>query len=120
VQRLIVIQWVHFCLEKSGELPHFSAPNVTVVVQALCAGGDVKQVVLDAEQGNWQRGVEYFRKHSTVDYLVSRLADGNMTNGRPCIAQVAVMDGIVFGGGVALSMHGPFRIATERYDFKFS
>lgn len=71
-------------------------------------------VVLDAEKGNWLAGVELFRMENTVDYLISRLADGNMANGKPCIAQVAIMDGIVMGGGAGLAMHGQFRVATEK------
>ena len=83
-------------------------------MQALCSGGDVKGVVLDAEKGNWKAGVEFFRRENTVDYLISRLADGNRANGKPCIAQVAIMDGIVMGGGAGLAMHGQFRVATEK------
>lgn len=73
-------------------------------------------MVSDAEKGNWKAGVEFFRAENTVDYLISRLADGNMANGKPCIAQVAIMDGIVMGGGAGLAMHGQFRVATEKYD----
>jgi enoyl-CoA hydratase/carnithine racemase len=73
-------------------------------------------VVLDAEKGGWKEGVEFFRAENTVDYLISRLADGNMANGKPCIAQVAIMDGIVMGGGAGLAMHSQFRVATEKYD----
>ena len=78
-------------------------------MQAFCAGGDVKSVVRDAVSGNWQAGVDLFRAEMQLDYLISRLA------GAPQIViQVALMDGIVMGGGAGLCMHGPFRVATER------
>jgi hypothetical protein len=109
------LRWFGFCPQKSFDLSHLSAPNFSALVQALCSGGDVKKVVLDAEKGKWQPGVEFFRAENTLDYLISRLADGNMTNGRPCIAQVAIMDGIVMGGGAGLAMHAQFRVATEKY-----
>lgn len=78
-------------------------------VQAFCAGGDVKSVVREAVSGNWRAGVEFFRAEFQLDYLISRLAASS-----PSIIQIALMDGIVMGGGAGLCMHGPFRVATER------
>lgn len=74
----------------------------------------MKQLVLDAESGNWKEGVEFFRAETSLDYLISRLADGVISNGRPTMAQVAIMDGIVMGGGAGLAMNGQFRVATEK------
>jgi hypothetical protein len=69
---------------------------------------------MSAEKGNWQEGVEFFRAECSLDYLISRLAEGGAGSPRACIAQVAIMDGIVMGGGAGLAMHGAFRVATER------
>eukprot|EP00892_Ulva_mutabilis_P009292 jgi/Ulvmu1/6735/UM030_0070.1 len=80
--------------------------------KAFCAGGDVKTLVRDAVAGNWQAGVEFFRAEFQLDYLISRLASSS-----PSIIQVALMDGIVMGGGAGLCMPGPFRVATERTIF---
>lgn len=78
-------------------------------MQAFCAGGDVKSVVREAVSGNWQAGADLFRAEFQLDYLISRLAGAS-----PSIIQVALIDGIVMGGGAGLCMHGPFRVATER------
>jgi enoyl-CoA hydratase/carnithine racemase len=48
----------------------------------------------------------FFRLEYQLDHLISQLRKPH----------VSFMDGITFGGGVGLSAHGTFRIATERYD----
>lgn len=76
--------------------------------KALCAGGDVAEL---AKQNRTEKGqkesVAYFGLEYQLDHLISRYS-------KPYIA---VMDGITMGGGVGLSVHAPFRIATERTTF---
>lgn len=50
---------------------------------------------------------DYFALEYTLDHLIA-------TYSKPYIA---VMDGITMGGGVGLSVHAPFRIATEKTVF---
>ncbi|KAF4120450.1 3-hydroxyisobutyryl-CoA hydrolase [Geosmithia morbida] len=87
--------------------------NVVVVKGAgeksLCAGGDVAALAkanLEKEDG-WKSSAEYFGLEYKLDHLIA-------TYEKPYIA---MMDGITMGGGVGLSMHAPFRIATERTVF---
>lgn len=70
--------------------------------KAFCAGGDVKSIYLDREMGPI-----FFREEFKVDYWMSQLKS----------IQISNWDGIVMGGGVGISIHSPFRIATERTIF---
>ncbi|XP_066150623.1 3-hydroxyisobutyryl-CoA hydrolase, mitochondrial-like [Euwallacea fornicatus] len=71
--------------------------------KAFCAGGDVKAIAEAAFKGN-KLGYEFFKKEYTNNGII----------GSYKIPYVAFIDGIVMGGGVGLSVHGPYRIATER------
>lgn len=87
--------------------------NVVVIKgqgeKALCAGGDVAALAADNQTGpeGQQRSTDYFALEYKLDYLIAGY-------GKPFIA---FMDGITMGGGVGLSVHAPFRIATERTVF---
>ncbi|KAK2586338.1 hypothetical protein KPH14_010631 [Odynerus spinipes] len=72
--------------------------------KAFCAGGDVKAIVtaLDTPNGS-SLGENFFRHEYTLNYLIG-------TYKRPYIA---IINGITMGGGVGLSVHGKYRIATE-------
>ncbi|XP_042017921.1 3-hydroxyisobutyryl-CoA hydrolase 1-like [Salvia splendens] len=72
--------------------------------RAFCAGGDVAAVVHDINRGYWKSGAEYFRKEFTLNYVIA-------TYSKP---QVSILNGIVMGGGAGVSVHGRFRIATEK------
>ncbi|ERF74304.1 hypothetical protein EPUS_01991 [Endocarpon pusillum Z07020] len=76
--------------------------------KAFCAGGDVAEL---AQQNNTPEGQrassDYFALEYQLDHLIAIYS-------KPYIA---IMDGITMGGGVGLSVHAPFRIATERTVF---
>ncbi|PLB44346.1 ClpP/crotonase [Aspergillus steynii IBT 23096] len=74
--------------------------------KALCAGGDVAALALQNEQGpeGQQKSTDFFGLEYGLDHTIA-------TYTKPFIS---VMDGITMGGGVGLSVHAPFRIATER------
>lgn len=77
--------------------------------RALCAGGDVAVLAQwnqEGEEGQ-RRSKEYFGLEYKLDHLIA-------TYPKP---YVAFMDGFTMGGGVGLSLHAPFRIATERTNF---
>ncbi|ERL84686.1 hypothetical protein D910_02113 [Dendroctonus ponderosae] len=71
--------------------------------KAFCAGGDVKAIAEAAFRGE-KLGHEFFKKEYTTNGLI-----GNYK-----IPYIAIIDGIVMGGGVGLSVHGQYRIATEK------
>lgn len=77
--------------------------------KAFCAGGDVAALATSNQKGpeGQQKSTEYFGLEYQLDHLIA-------TYSKP---YVAVMDGITMGGGVGLSVHAPFRIATERTVF---
>jgi 3-hydroxyisobutyryl-CoA hydrolase len=86
--------------------------NVVVmkgVGRALCAGGDVAALALQNKEGpeGQKRSADYFALEYKLDHYIA-------TYKKPYIA---FLDGITMGGGVGLSIHAPFRIATENTVF---
>ncbi|WWD17263.1 hypothetical protein CI109_101701 [Kwoniella shandongensis] len=74
--------------------------------RAFCAGGDVKQLVLDLKAGK-QTSLPFFKSEFELNWLLGRL-------GKP---YVAVIDGVTMGGGAGLSLPAAIRIATPRTIF---
>ncbi|KAG1693162.1 3-hydroxyisobutyryl-CoA hydrolase, mitochondrial [Nymphon striatum] len=74
--------------------------------KAFCAGGDVKAIALAIKSGG-TLPADFFREEYQLDNLIGTLK----------VPFVALIDGITMGGGVGLSVHGHFRIATERTVF---
>ncbi|KAL1122152.1 hypothetical protein AAG570_003557 [Ranatra chinensis] len=70
--------------------------------KAFCAGGDVAGITKGGPQAA-DKGKTFFR----TEYLM------NNTIGTYKIPYVAIVHGITMGGGVGLSVHGKYRIATE-------
>ena len=74
--------------------------------KAFCAGADVCQLY-DAYQRDKQPNDAIFQHEYRLNYLISGYQ-------KPYIA---LMDGITMGGGVGVSLHGRYRIATEQFCF---
>lgn len=71
--------------------------------RGLCAGGDIRAIYEDARvQGG--ESAAFWRDEYRLNARIARFP-------KP---YVAVMDGIVMGGGVGLSAHGSVRVVTER------
>jgi 3-hydroxyisobutyryl-CoA hydrolase len=86
--------------------------NVIVIKgegRAFCAGGDVASLASQNKSGaeGQQASKDYFALEYKLDHLIA-------TYQKP---YVAFIDGITMGGGVGLSLHAPFRIATENTVF---
>jgi 3-hydroxyisobutyryl-CoA hydrolase len=76
--------------------------------KAFCAGGDVAELAKQNKTKEGQKqSSDYFGLEYQLDHVIA-------TYSKPYIA---IMDGITMGGGVGLSVHAPFRIATEKTVF---
>ena len=71
--------------------------------RAFCAGGDVATL---ARHGRADKALfeGFFHDEYRMNQAIARLVT----------PYVAILDGVTMGGGVGLSIHGPFRVATER------
>lgn len=69
--------------------------------KSFCAGGDVRSLV---ETRDVAAGKRFFNAEYTLNHLI----------GTYRLPYVALIDGIVMGGGVGISVHGKYRVATER------
>ncbi|XP_021527690.2 3-hydroxyisobutyryl-CoA hydrolase, mitochondrial isoform X1 [Aotus nancymaae] len=74
--------------------------------KAFCAGGDIR-VISEAEKANQKIAPVFFRE----EYILNN-AIGSCQK-----PYVAFLHGITMGGGVGLSVHGQFRVATEKCVF---
>ncbi|WCJ24272.1 3-hydroxyisobutyryl-CoA hydrolase mitochondrial [Euphorbia peplus] len=75
--------------------------------RAFCAGGDVVAIVNSMLSGHWSYGARFYQKQFNLDYLLA-------TYKKPLLS---LIDGIVMGGGAGLSLHGRFKIVTEKTIF---
>ncbi|XP_047457731.1 3-hydroxyisobutyryl-CoA hydrolase, mitochondrial [Mugil cephalus] len=71
--------------------------------KAFCAGGDIRAVT-EAGKAGQSLAQDFFRE----EYIL------NNTIGSYQKPYIALIDGITMGGGVGLSVHGRFRVATEK------
>ncbi|MDQ0834208.1 enoyl-CoA hydratase [Streptomyces achromogenes] len=72
--------------------------------RGLCAGGDIRAVHDDARDGDGRASAAFWRDEYRLNARIARYP-------KP---YVALMDGIVMGGGVGVSAHGGVRVVTER------
>ncbi|QCB27567.1 enoyl-CoA hydratase/isomerase family protein [Corynebacterium endometrii] len=70
--------------------------------RGLCAGGDIAMLYRDALEDGTE-GVEFWREEYQLDYLISRYT-------KPT---VAIMNGIVLGGGIGIAGHCSHRVVTD-------
>ncbi|MFB9949438.1 enoyl-CoA hydratase/isomerase family protein [Rhizobium puerariae] len=84
-------------------------PDISCVVlkgegeRGLCAGGDIR-VIHEMGRAGDPEVTRFWREEFPLNYMISHYD-------RP---YVALMDGIVMGGGVGIASHGAHRIVTER------
>jgi enoyl-CoA hydratase len=71
--------------------------------RGLCAGGDIVAIYEDIFAGGGQTA-DFWQTEYRVNSLIARYP-------KP---YVALMDGLVLGGGVGISAHGSVRVVTER------
>ncbi len=75
--------------------------------KAFCAGGDVRAVWEAGKRGTDVLTYEFFFEEYRLNRLIHRYP-------KP---YVALIDGIAMGGGLGLSVHGRYRVVTEKAKF---
>lgn len=76
--------------------------------KAFCAGGDIRSLYESAKSETHRPlAYDFFREEYRLNYLLSSMK-------KPVIS---VLNGITMGGGVGLSIHGKFVVATENSVF---
>ena len=86
-----------------------SVKNILIKAEgekAFCAGGDIR-ALHDWGKNNDEKAVGFYREEYILNQYIKRYP-------KPYISLV---NGIVMGGGVGLSVHGSHRIAGENYSF---
>src|SRR6201996_4454912 len=91
-------------------LDRFEAdPAVVVVIlegageRGLCAGGDIRGLYESSKAGS-DLGKKFWRQEYVMNARISKYPK----------SYVALMDGLVMGGGVGLSAHARHRVVTEK------
>lgn len=72
--------------------------------RGLCAGGDIVSLYDLAMAGDFVSAAQFWRAEYALNALIARYP-------KP---YVAIMDGLVLGGGIGVSAHGSHRVVTER------
>ena len=75
--------------------------------RAFCAGGDIRKIYEDGKAGRVEDTVRFWGTEYQLDAAVKRYP-------KP---YVALIEGVVMGGGVGISLHGRYRVASEKYLF---
>ena len=75
--------------------------------RAFCAGGDIRLLHDQGRRGDHAAQLQFWREEYTLNQRIKRYP-------KPV---VALVDGIVMGGGVGLSVHATHRVAGDRFLF---
>jgi enoyl-CoA hydratase len=75
--------------------------------RAFSAGGDIRQIYEIGRAGRLAEAIAFFRGEYLLNTAIKRFR-------KP---YVALIDGIVMGGGAGISIHGSHRIAGDRFAF---
>ena len=88
-------------------------PAVTRVVvtangeRAFSAGGDIRHLYELGKAGRHEEALQFWRDEYPLNVAIKRY----------CKPYVALIDGIVMGGGVGISVHGSHRVAGDKFSF---
>ncbi|MFZ0021845.1 MAG: enoyl-CoA hydratase/isomerase family protein [Acetobacteraceae bacterium] len=75
--------------------------------RAFCAGGDIRALRQYELDGEHHKAETFFREEYELNLMIA-------TYPKP---YVALIDGICMGGGIGVSVHAPYRVATEHAAF---
>lgn len=98
------------CVAMTGLLQSWATdPGVVAILldgageRGLCAGGDIR-ALYDAAKARTRFAEQFWTTEYRLDVLITRYP-------KPVIA---IMDGVVMGGGVGIAAHASHRVVTER------
>jgi hypothetical protein len=90
--------------------------DTRAVMQAFCAGWDVKTIAASGHTGDFMFGPISFTADFAMCHFMSRLAfPPPSLHASGCTALVSLIDHVTMGGGAGISLHGPLCAATERF-----
>lgn len=75
--------------------------------RAFCAGGDIRALYELGQAKKFEEALQFFREEYTLNAYIKRYP-------KP---YVSLIDGLVMGGGVGISVHGSHRVAGDGYSF---
>lgn len=75
--------------------------------RAFSAGGDIRVLYDQGRAGKQAEALQFFREEYSLNFAIKRYS-------KP---YVSLIDGIVMGGGVGISIHGSHRVAGDMYQF---
>jgi enoyl-CoA hydratase len=75
--------------------------------RAFCAGGDIRDLYELGRAGRYVQALDFWRDEYPLNALIKHYR-------KP---YVALIDGIVMGGGVGISVHGSHRVAGDKFQF---
>jgi enoyl-CoA hydratase len=75
--------------------------------RAFSAGGDIRALYDQGKAGQQTQALEFFAEEYSLNNFIKRYP-------KP---YVSLIDGIVMGGGVGISIHGSHRVAGDKYQF---
>lgn len=75
--------------------------------RAFCAGGDIRTLVNQIRANDFDGALAFYRREYRLNRRIKRYP-------KPF---TALIDGIVMGGGVGVSVHGRYRVGTEKLVF---
>lgn len=75
--------------------------------RAFCAGGDVRGIHALAQAQDYVAVEHFFRQEYRLNLAISQLKT----------SYISLIDGYCMGGGLGISVHGQFRVATEHAAF---
>ncbi|MEO1323355.1 MAG: enoyl-CoA hydratase/isomerase family protein [Pseudomonadota bacterium] len=102
---LDMCETVHAALRVWAQDPHVEMVMIDHAegTRGFCAGGDIA-MLRESGMGDGRRARAFFEEEYRMNATIKGFP-------KPYLA---IMDGVTMGGGVGLSVHGTYRVATER------
>jgi enoyl-CoA hydratase len=103
-----MVRALRTALEQWADDPAITRVLITAAPgRAFSAGGDIRALTDLGRAGKYDEAVQFWRDEYPLNAYIKSYR-------KPYIA---LIDGIVMGGGVGISIHGSHRVAGDRYQF---